>query len=167
MATGRDTLRQSAQFNPAAGTYTVHNSHVHCEGLLLRYLLLNPEIPPFNYFAVSKLCCYPCYALFHAYNRSVGPGEHKYFTKGCHNKIHHFWPLPQLGDLKDSRIRSQLAQEHFALELRVLLKNRQSVRALSDSTDASVSSTDPVCSVPGDAAEYGTLLLNMFDNEYF
>ena len=166
VSTTLDTLRQSAQFDPTAGTYTVQNSHVHCGGLLLRYHLLNTEIPPFNYFAVSKLCCYPCYALFHAYNESVGPGEHKYFTKGCHNKIYPFWPLPQFGDLKDSRIKPQLAREHFARELRVLLDNRQSVRASSDSTDASGSSTDPVCSISGDAAEYGMLLLNMFDDEY-
>src|ERR1700733_7396835 len=66
-----DTLRQSAQFDPTAGTYTVQNSGVHCEALLLRYLLLNPEISSFNYFVVSKLCCYPCYALFHAYNEST------------------------------------------------------------------------------------------------
>ena len=125
VSTAMGTLRQSAQFDPTAGTYTVQNSRVHCEGLLLRYHLLNPEIPPFNYFTVSKLCCYPCYALFHAHNESVGPGEHKYFTKGCNNKIYPFWPLPLFGDLKDSRIRLQLAQKYFALELKVLLKNRQ------------------------------------------
>jgi hypothetical protein len=146
-----DTLRDSAQFDPTAGTYAVQNSRVHCEALLLRYHLLNPEIAPFNYFAVSKLCCYPCYALFQTYNESVGPGEHKYFTKGCYNKIYPSWPLPHFGDLKDSQIRSQLARKHFAHELRVLLKNRQS-------TAASGSSTDPVCSIPNEM-ENGTCYL--------
>ena len=37
--------------------------------------------------------------------------------------------------------RSQLAREHFALELRALLKNQQSICASSDGTDASESST--------------------------
>lgn len=54
------------------------------------------------------------------------------------DKIYPFWPLPQFSD---SQIRSQLAREHFALELRALLKNRQSICASSDGTDASESST--------------------------
>jgi hypothetical protein len=48
VSTNMENLRQSAQFDPTAGTYTVQNSRVHCEGLLLMYHLLNPEIPPFN-----------------------------------------------------------------------------------------------------------------------
>ena len=161
VSTTMETLRQSGQFDPTAGTYTVLNSRVHSQALLLRHHVLNPDVPPLNYFAVSKLCCYPCYALFHAYNQSAGAGEHKYFTKSCHNKFHPFWPLPQFGDLKDSQLRSQLARKDLALELNILLKNRQSIRALSDSIDASGSSTDPVCSIPGDEALLGTLLLNM------
>ena len=163
VSTTMDALHQSAQFNPTAGIYTVQNSCVHCEALLLRYHLLNPEIPPFNYFAVSELCCYPCYALFHAYNELTGPGEHKYFTKGCHNKIYPSWPLPQFSDLKDSQIRSQLAQEHFVPELRVLLKNRQSIRASSDSTDASESSAGPANSIYKDANNYGMYYITCGD----
>jgi hypothetical protein len=141
-------LCNDSRFDPAVGTYTVQRSRVHCEVLLLRYHLMNPDIPPFRYFAVSKLCCYPCYALFQAYNGSVGPGEHRYFTKGCDNKIYPSWALPWFGDRKDGQIRSQLAQELFVPELTKLLKNRESVRALSDSTDASSSSTDPIAAFP-------------------
>jgi hypothetical protein len=162
VSTTMDTLRDSAQFDPTARTYTVQNSRVHCMGLLLRYHLLNPNIPPFNYFAVSKLCCYPCYALLHAYNESVRPGEHKYFTKGCHNKIHPSWPLPHFGDLKDSQIRSGLAWKVFEPELRELLKKRQSVLVRSGLTSISV------FSIPENDEEvlFGTLLLTMFDNGY-
>lgn len=90
--------------------------------LLLMHHLLSSHLLPFNYFSVSKLCCYPFHALFHAYNKPFGPGEQKYFTMGFHNKLYPLWPVPVFGDPKDTHIRSQLIQEHFAFELRESLK---------------------------------------------
>ena len=159
----KQRLRKDSRFDPEMGTYTVPDSRVHCEVLLLRYHLMNPAIPPFCYFSVSKLCCYPCHALFQAYNGSVGPGEHKYFTKGCHDKIYPSWALPCFGDQKDSQIRSQLEREVLVPELTKFLENEEGVRALSDSTDTSSSSTAPVAGF-SERKNAGMLLFTTFDN---
>lgn len=87
VSTTMDYLSQSAQFNSATGIYEVCDAHVHCEALLLRHHLLNPGLTPFPYIGVSKLCCYACHALFDAFNKTSGPGEQKYYTKGCNNKV--------------------------------------------------------------------------------
>jgi len=47
----------------------------------------------------------------------------------------------EFGDSKDGQIRSQLMQAH-AVELRVLLKNRQYIHASSDIRDAAAYSAD-------------------------
>ncbi|KAG2078589.1 hypothetical protein BDR04DRAFT_1226536 [Suillus decipiens] len=117
---------------------------IHCEAVLLRYHALNPAFPPFNYIGVSKLSCYPCYALFHAFNKSVGRG-HKYFVKGCHNKLYGNWifpnfTLPDKSSLLDSSIRRHLVGEHFAMALMEWLKLRSISRCSSDSTGVSTTS---------------------------
>jgi hypothetical protein len=136
-------LHSCPQFDPATGIYTVRDSRVHCEALLLRHHVLNPDLPPFNYIAVSKLCCYPCYALFHAYNQSTAPGQHKYFMKGYHNKLYPLWPIPQFGEPKDGQIKIHM-EDHFAIELRELLRDKQNIRARSDSTDVSGDAADEI-----------------------
>ncbi|KAG2072333.1 hypothetical protein BDR04DRAFT_1141843 [Suillus decipiens] len=117
---------------------------IHCEALLLRYHVLNPAFPPFNYIGVSKLSCYPCYALFHAFNKSVGRG-HKYFVKGCHNKLYGNWIFPNFtlldkSLLLDSSIRRHSVGEHFAMALMEWLKLRSISRCSSDSTGVSTTS---------------------------
>jgi hypothetical protein len=50
---------------------------------------------------VSKLSCYPCYTLFHAYNTS-GLVNQRFFTKGSHAKVSPHWSIPSgFGDDKD------------------------------------------------------------------
>jgi hypothetical protein len=140
-------LSRSAQFNSATGIYEVCDAHVHCEALLLRHHLLDPGLPPFPYIGVSKLCCYTCHALFDACNKTAGPGEQKYYTKGCHNNLYPLWPIPEFGEPRDEQIRSQLVQEHFVFELEELLKSKNT-RAGSDSTDVSTGSADAATSTP-------------------
>ncbi|KAG0705884.1 hypothetical protein DFH29DRAFT_232991 [Suillus ampliporus] len=88
----------------SAGSCTI-TSRIHCEALLLRHHSLNPGFHPLNYIGVSKSCCYPCYALFHAHDKSVGPEQPKYFTQGCHSRLYPQWILPGRGTM-DSSIRS-------------------------------------------------------------
>ncbi|KAG2078627.1 hypothetical protein BDR04DRAFT_1226565 [Suillus decipiens] len=116
---------------------------IHCEALLLRYHSLNPPFPPFNYIGVSKLSCYPCYALFHAFNKSVGQG-HKYFVKGCHKKLYRNWILPKIPLLNPSI----LAKECFRVALIEWLNMRSDSRCNSDSTGVSTTScgTELECS---------------------
>jgi len=137
-----DYLPGSPHFDLATQTYIIRDSHVHCEALPLRHHMLNPDLSPSNYFGVSKLCCYPCYALFSSDNTSVGPEETKYFAKGCHNKLHPLWSIPEFSEPKDSQIRFHLVQEHFAVELTELLRDKRNIHAGSDSTDASGGSAD-------------------------
>jgi hypothetical protein len=85
----------------------------------------------------------------------MGPGEQKYFTKGFHNKLYPLWPVPVFGDPKDTHIRSQLIQEHFAFELRELLKEKQNTRAGSDSIEVSVISEEPTISTLDNKDGYG------------
>jgi len=112
---------------------------IHCEALLLKHHFLNPAFSPFSYIGVSKLSCYPCYALFHAFNKSVGPGEPKYFTKGCHSKLYPKWVLAKFASM-DSSIRKCLVKEHFGVALKEWLKMQLDSQCGSDSTNASTTS---------------------------
>ncbi|KAG2361590.1 hypothetical protein BDR07DRAFT_1461370 [Suillus spraguei] len=110
---------------------------IHCEVLLLWYHSLNPTFPPLNYIGVSKLSCYPCYALFHASNKSVGQG-HKYFVKGCRSKLYRNWILPKI-PLLDSSI---LAKEYFRVALMEWLRIRSNSRCNSGNTGVSTASRE-------------------------
>jgi hypothetical protein len=156
-----DYLSGSPHFDLATQTYTIRDSHVHCEALLLRHHMLNPDLTPFNYFGVSKLCCYPCHALFSPHNTSVGPEETKYFAKGCHNKLHPLWSIPDFSEPKDSQIRFHLVQEHFAVELTELSRDKRNIRAGSDSTDASGGSADAATSKS--IVDFGTYCIPCYD----
>lgn len=125
----------SPSFSDAKQSIT---NKIHCEALLLQYHALNPTFPPFHYIGVSKLSCYPCYALFHAFNKSVGQG-HKYFVNGCHSKLYRNWILPKIPEV-DSSIRRHLVKDHFGVALMEWLKMRANSRCSSDSTNVSTSS---------------------------
>ncbi|KAG2369609.1 hypothetical protein BDR07DRAFT_529289 [Suillus spraguei] len=130
-------LPPSSSFAGAKPLAQAITNNVHCEALLLRYHFLNPTFPPFNYIGVSKLSRYPCCALFHTFNKSVGQG-HKYFVKGCHSKIYPNWILPKIPSL-DSSIGRYLVKKHFGVALMEWLKIQSDSRCNSVSCEVTTS----------------------------
>lgn len=70
-------------------------STVHCECLLVAYLDEYSTPAPFNYIAVSKLSCKPCYFFVQAYNTITG---RNFQTRGSHDKWYSGWVRPALAD---------------------------------------------------------------------
>jgi stage V sporulation protein SpoVS len=124
VSTTVDHLSGSRHFDFATQTYTIQNSHVYCEALLLRH------------------------RFYVAHNTSVGQGKTRYFAKSCHNKLYPHRTIPEFGEPKDSQVRSHLVQDNFAVELTELLRDKRNIRTSSDSTDASGGSADAVTSKP-------------------
>lgn len=56
---------------------------VHCECVILSYMLFRPEEFFINYIGVSKLCCRGCSHVITSVNLAKGI---RIYTKGCHHK---------------------------------------------------------------------------------
>ena len=89
----------------------------------------------------------------------MGPGETKYFAKGCHNKLFPLWFISEFSKPKNGQIRSHL-QEHFAVELTKLLRDKWIICA--DSTDASGGSVDAATSKS--FVDFGTYCIPCYDD---
>ena len=66
---------------------------VHCECVILSYMLFHPEEFFINYIGVSKLCCRGCSHAIASVNLVKGT---RINTKGCHHKWYYPWKFPPL-----------------------------------------------------------------------
>jgi hypothetical protein len=70
---------------------------VHVELNLLLYHLQSPTIHCYNYFGVSKLCCFLCDATFRVYRKLSRPADHpNFYTAETHRKVYPEWAMPPI-----------------------------------------------------------------------
>jgi hypothetical protein len=70
---------------------------IHAELNLLLHHLKSPSVHCYNYFGVSKLCCFLCDATFRAYRKHNTNREHpNFYAAGTHGKIYSAWAMPNI-----------------------------------------------------------------------
>lgn len=74
---------------------------VHCECILLSYMLAHGSERYIRYIGVSKLCCRGCFHLIRAANTVYGTS---FATKGCHHKWYYPWRIPHFPVTKESAV---------------------------------------------------------------
>ena len=73
---------------------------VHCECIILSYMLFHPEKLFINYIGVSKLCCRGCFHVIKSVSSAKGM---RIFTKGCHHKWYYPWKFPPVPEAIKSK----------------------------------------------------------------
>jgi hypothetical protein len=121
------------------GKYEQRIAHldVHAELNLLLFHLRSPTIHCYNYFGVSKLCCFPCEATFRTYRNLSRPADHlNFYTSGTRGKVYPKWALPPVFTDKTSQdLLCDLVRKAVEAEI-VRIGQHIRQRAGSDSTAA-------------------------------
>lgn len=73
-------------------------NYVHCECILLSYMLAHGSEQYISYIGVSKLCCQGCFHLINTANSIYGT---RIITKGCHHKWYYPWRIPEFPAAKE------------------------------------------------------------------
>lgn len=76
-------------------------NYVHCECILLSYMLAHGSERFISYIGGSKLCCQGCFHLINTANTVYGT---RIATKGCHHKWYYPWRIPPFPASKESAI---------------------------------------------------------------
>lgn len=73
---------------------------VHCECIILSYMLFHPEKLFISYIGVSKLCCRGCSHVIKSVSSAKGM---RIFTQGCHHKWYYPWKFPPVPEAIESK----------------------------------------------------------------
>lgn len=76
-------------------------NYVHCECILLSYMLAHGSERYISYIGMSKLCYRGCFHLINAANTIYGT---RVATKGCHHKWYYPWRIPPFPATKESAL---------------------------------------------------------------
>lgn len=109
---------------------------MHCECLLVAYLLCRGTFPSVSYIGLSKLSCKPCFLWLQAVSKYTG---YQFNTKRSHDKWYSRWSAPALEGNKHksaidklflTKVESELCEELMASKV-------ARPRAQSDSSNSS------------------------------
>lgn len=110
-------------------------STVHCECLLVAYLLEN-QIPVYPFIGCTKLSCYACTMYIQAINQTFEGQLQSFAVKGSHGKLYLPWSCPDLVGVGQRGIAlEKCLEENLLQDLRVLAKHISS--HASDNSDGS------------------------------
>lgn len=113
---------------------------VHCECILLSYLLFDLEQSFVNYIGVSELCCRGCFQLIQSANFANGT---RFATKGCQHKWYYPWKFPPITETTKNVVVKRMYTDLATLFGNIYAGFRaQTQKTLSHSEDPQLSGDD-------------------------